>query len=101
MTLNQINKYKTKFEKYNLVIIDELGYCSFDKERGEILFNLLSSRNKKRATIITSNLSFNRWNEIFNDSVLAGAIIYRLVYKSHLIDMTRDSYRIITTENHK
>lgn len=101
MTLNQINKYKTKFEKYNLVIIDELGYCSFDKERGEILFNLLSSRNKKRATIITSNLSFNRWNEIFNDSVLAGAIIYRLAYKSHLIDMTRDSYRIITTENHK
>ncbi|MFR1448930.1 MAG: IS21-like element helper ATPase IstB [Beduini sp.] len=105
MTLNQINKYKTKFEKYDLVIVDELGYCSFDKERGEILFNLLSSRNQKGATIITSNLSFDRWNEIFNDSVLAGAIIDRLAYKSHLINMTGDSYRIIATkewnEKHK
>lgn len=98
MTLNQINKYKTKFEKYDLVIVDELGYCSFDKERGEILFNLLSSRNQKGATIITSNLSFDRWNEIFNDSVLAGAIIDRLAYKSHLINMTGDSYRIIATK---
>lgn len=98
MTLNQINKYKMKFEKYDLVVLDELGYCSFDKERGEILFNLLSSRNQKGATIITSNLTFDRWNEIFNDSVLAGAIIDRLAYKSHLIDMTGDSYRIIATK---
>lgn len=98
MNLNQINRYKKKFEKYDLVIVDELGYCSFDKERGEILFNLLSSRNEKKSTIITSNLTFDRWNEIFNDQVLTGAMIDRLAYKSHLIDMTGDSYRIIETK---
>lgn len=97
MSLNQINKYKRKFEKYDLVIVDELGYCSFDKERGEVLFNLLSSRNDKGSTIITSNLTFDRWEEIFDDQILTGAIIDRLAYKSHLIDMTGDSYRIIAT----
>ena len=105
MNLNQISRYKKRFEKYDLVILDELGYCSFDKERGEILFNLLSSRNEKKATIITSNLTFDRWNEIFNDSVLAGAMIDRMAYKSHLINMTGDSYRIMATkewnEKHK
>lgn len=98
MNLNQINRYKKKFEKYDLVIVDELGYCTFDKERGEILFNLLSSRNEKGSTIITSNLTLNRWNEIFNDQVLTGAMIDRLAYKSHLIDMTGDSYRVIETK---
>lgn len=92
MTLNQINKYKTKFEKYDLVIVDELGYCSFDKERGEILFNLLSSRNQKGATIITSNLSFDRWNEMLDNSVIAGVIIDCFAYNSHLTNMTGDSY---------
>lgn len=105
MNLNQISRYKKRFKKYDLVILDELGYCSFDKERGEILFNLLSSRNEKKATIITSNLTFDRWNEIFNDSVLAGAMIDRMAYKSHLINMTGDSYRIMATkewnEKHK
>lgn len=98
MSKNQITQYKKKFESYDLVILDELGYCSFDKERGEILFNLLSSRNTRGSMIITSNLSFERWNEIFNDHVLTGAMIDRLAYKSHLIDMSGESYRILATK---
>ena len=98
MSKNQITQYKKKFESYDLVILDELGYCTFDKERGEILFNLLSSRNTKGSMIITSNLSFERWNEIFNDHVLTGAMIDRLAYKSHLIDMSGESYRILATK---
>lgn len=98
MALNQITRYKKKFESYDLVILDELGYCTFDKERGEILFNLLSSRNDKGSMIITSNLTFDRWNEIFNDQVLTGAMIDRLAYKSHLINMTGESYRILATQ---
>lgn len=98
MALNQITRYKKKFESYDLVILDELGYCTFDKERGEVLFNLLSSRNDKGSMIITSNLTFDRWNEIFNDQVLTGAMIDRLAYKSHLINMTGESYRILATQ---
>lgn len=81
-----------------MVIVDKLGYYSFDKERGKALFNLLSSRNQKGANIITSNLSFERWNEIFNDSVFVGAMVNCLAYKSHLINMTGDSYRITATK---
>lgn len=98
MNLNQINRYKKKFESYDLVILDELGYCTFDKERGEILFNLLSGRNEKGSMIITSNLTFDRWNEVFSDHVLTGAMIDRLAYKSHLIDMSGESYRILATQ---
>lgn len=97
MSQNQISRYKRKFERYDLVILDELGYCTFDQESGEVLFNLLSSRNEAGSIIITSNLSFDRWNEVFKDKILTGAIVDRLAYKSHLIDMTGDSYRIRET----
>lgn len=98
MNQNQITRYKQKFEKYDLCILDEFGYCSFDKERGEILFNLLSSRNEKGSMIITSNLTFDRWNEIFNDKALTGAIIDRLSYESYLMDMSGESYRTLATK---
>ncbi|MFI3173547.1 MAG: ATP-binding protein, partial [Eubacteriales bacterium] len=52
MSLNQLNNYKKKFEKYDLVILDEMGYVSFDKEGSEVLFNLLSNRNDKGSIII-------------------------------------------------
>lgn len=97
MSQNQINNYKRKFEKYDLAILDELGYISFDKEGSEILFNLLSNRNDKGSIIITTNLVFERWEEIFRDPILSGAIIDRLAHKSHIIDMSGDSYRIKET----
>lgn len=94
MTLNQLNAYKRKFEKYNLVILDELGYVSFDREGCEILFNLLSNRNDKGSIIITTNLTFDRWEEIFKDPILTGAIVDRLAHKAHIMDISTDtSYR--------
>ena len=93
MNLNQLNRYRKKFEKYDLVILDEMGYVSFDKDISEILFNLLSNRNQKGSTIITTNLTFDRWNEIFKDQVLTTAIIDRLAYKAHMLDLSGQSYR--------
>lgn len=94
LSKSSFNLYKKKFEKYDLVILDELGYVSFDKQSCEILFNLLSNRNDKGSIMITTNLSFDRWGEIFQDPMLTGAIVDRLAYKAHILDMTRDvSYR--------
>lgn len=90
MSLNNLNAYKKKFEKYDLVILDELGYVSFDKTGCEILFNLLSNRNDKGSIIITTNLVFDRWEEIFLDPMLTGAMIDRLSYKSHIMDISRE-----------
>ena len=98
MSLNQINIYRKKFEKYDLVILDELGYVSFDKDGNEILFNLLSSRNNNGSIIITTNLVFERWEEVFKDPILTGALVDRLAHKSFVVDMSGDSYRIRETK---
>ena len=90
---------KTATITHRLVIIDDLGYSSFDKNAAEVLFHLLSSRMGKGSTIITTNLLFDRWHEIFNDEVLTGAIVDRISYKSHVVNMCGDSYRVKETIN--
>lgn len=93
-----LKAFENKFEKYDLVIADELGYISFDKEGAELLFTHISLRAGRKSTIITSNLSFDRWNEIFGDQVLTAAMIDRLTHKSYILDMSTNSYRIHETE---
>ncbi len=98
MSKHQLNAYKRKFEKYDVVVLDELGYVSFDKSGSELLFNLVSNRNDKGSIIITSNLTFERWSEVFNDTVLTGALVDRIVHKAHILDISRDtSYRFEET----
>ena len=87
-----------KFEKYDLIIADELGYISFDKEGSELLFTFLSLRAERKSTIITTNLSFDRWNEVFNDTILTAALIDRMTHNSYVINMNGDSYRIKETK---
>jgi len=90
--------FEKRFEKYDLIIADELGYISFDKEGSELLFTFLSLRAERKSTIVTTNLSFDRWNEIFNDQVLTAALIDRLTHKSYVINMNGNSYRIKETK---
>ena len=88
-----------KFKKYDLVICDEMGYVSFDKEGVELLFSHLSLRSGNKATIITTNLPFTRWEEIMKDRVLCSALVDRLCHKAYLVNMTGKSYRIRETQN--
>lgn len=90
MSQNQLNAYRRKFERYSLVILDELGYVSFDKTGCEILFNLLSNRHGKGSIIITTNLTFENWETLFKDPVLTGAMIDRLAHKAHVLDISRE-----------
>lgn len=87
-----------QFEKYDLIIADELGYISFDKEGSELLFTHLSLRAERKSTIITTNLSFDRWEEIFKDPIMTNAMIDRLTHKSYVINMNGNSYRLKETE---
>lgn len=93
-----LHQAQNKFEKYDLIILDELGYISFDKEGAELLFTALSLRVGRKATMITTNLSFERWNEIFHDPVITAAMVDRLTHKAMLVDMTGPSYRIKETK---
>lgn len=93
-----LRSFELKFEKYDLVIIDELGYISFDKEGAELLFTHLSLRAGRAATIITRNLTFERWEEVFHDPVLTSALTDRLTHRAHIINMIGGSYRILETK---
>jgi len=93
-----LRAYQKKFEKYDLVICDEFGYISFDKAGAELLFTHLSLRAGKKATIITTNLAFDRWQELFGDPVLTAALVDRLTHKAYCVNMTGDSYRLKETE---
>lgn len=90
MSHNQLNAYRRKFERFSLVILDELGYVSFDKAGCELLFNLLSNRHGKGSVIITTNLTFEHWENLFGDPVLTGALIDRLAHKAHILDISRE-----------
>lgn len=102
-TLKECNNQKTlryferRFEKYDLVIADELGYISFDKEGAELLFTNLSLSASRKSIIITTNLSFDRWEEVFGNPVITSAMVDRLTHKAHIIDMIGDSYRLKET----
>ena len=86
----QISRFRKKFERASLVILDELGYVSFDKAGAELLFNLISTRNDKGSIIVTSNLTFDRWEEVFHDPTLTAAAVDRLAHKGHILDISRE-----------
>ena len=93
-----LRAFENRFEKYDLIIADELGYISFDKEASELLFTYLSLRAGRKSTIITTNLSFERWDEIFKDPVMTAAMIDRLTHKSYIVNMNGNSYRLKETK---
>jgi len=92
-----LRSLETRFENYDLVICDEFGYISFDKNAAEMLFTHLSLRAGRKSTIITTNLSFDRWSEIFGDDILAAAMVDRLTHKAILVDMNGESFRLKET----
>ena len=87
----KLTAFTKRFERYGLVILDELGYISFDKEGSDMLFNLLSSRQNKGGIIITTNLDFESWEKIFIDPVLTGALADRIARKAHILDISREN----------
>lgn len=88
---------ENRFEKYDLLVCDELGYISCDKQGAELLFTLLSLRGGRKSTIITTNLVFDRWVEIFGDPVLTAAMVDRLTHKALIVAMNGDSFRLKET----
>ncbi len=93
-----LRAFENKFDKYDLIIADELGYISYDKEGSELLFSHLSLRSGRKSTIVTTNLSFERWDEIFKDPMMTAAMIDRLTHKAYIVNMNGNSYRLKETK---
>jgi len=99
MSKNSVTAFKNRFLNFDLVIIDELGYISFDKEGCDILFNLISNRLNAGSIIVTTNLSFDEWNTVFKDAHLTAALVDRVARHAHVLDMSGPSYRLKETRD--
>jgi len=72
----QLGRMHKRLLKQDLLIVDELGFVPFDRAGGELLFNVLSERYERRATLVTTNLAFSEWPRVFgDDDKLAAAIL--------------------------
>ena len=76
------------------MIIDEVGYLPIDIEGANLLFQLINKRYERHSTIITTNKAFSKWGELFGDTMIANAILDRLIHHSHIINITGKSYRM-------
>ena len=83
-----------KFCGYKLLIIDELGYLPITKEESKLFFQLIDRRYEKHSTIITTNINFSQWDDVFGDPLIASAIVDRLLHHSHVAKITGNSYRL-------
>ena len=93
-----VASYKKKFISYDLIILDELGYISFDKDGSELPFNLLSNRSETKLMIVTTNLAFAKWPSLFGNTIMTTAMVDRLTNKAYVIQMLEDSYRVKQTK---
>jgi len=91
---NRLNYALKNFNKYKLLIIDEIGYLSFDKNAANLFFQLIAKRYEQKSTIITTNQPFSKWGEVFSDNTIANAILDRILHHSHIFNITGNSYRI-------
>ena len=93
-TEKDLQRRLNKYERYGLLIIDELGYVPFSKDGASLLFQVLANRNERKSVIITTNLGFGDWTQVFGDANLTAALLDRLTHKAQIISCTWDSYRL-------
>lgn len=83
-----------RYARYDLLVLDELGYIPFSKEGAELLFQVLAERQEKGSVIITTNLGFADWTQVFGDPVMTAALLDRLTHRAHIVNCQWDSYRL-------
>ncbi|MEP7272749.1 MAG: IS21-like element helper ATPase IstB [Acidobacteriota bacterium] len=83
-----------RLDKYEALIIDDIGYVQQSREEMEVLFTLLAHRYESRSVLLTSNLVFSQWEQIFKDPMTTAAAIDRLVHHSVILELNLPSYRM-------
>lgn len=91
MTLNSAIK---KLDRFEVLVIDDISYIPYEKAESDVLFVLLAERYEQRSMVVTSNLVFSAWGQIFKDEMTTNAAIDRLVHHSTILELNSESYRI-------
>ena len=90
---HRLERVLKQLDKFDVLIVDELGYLSFSKIGAELLFQVFAARYERRSLIVTTNLAFADWGQVFQDERLAGALLDRLTHRCHIFEMKGESYR--------
>ena len=91
---NRLDVRTKWFCRYKLLIIDEVGYEKMDSDTANLFFNLISKRYEKSSTIITTNLVFSKWPDVFGEPTLTNALLDRLLHHCSVININGPSYRL-------
>jgi DNA replication protein DnaC len=86
-----------RYAGYGLLIIDELGYVPFSKEGAQLIFQILAERHERKPVLITTNMGFGDWTQIFGDPSMTAALLDRITHKAHVINCSWESYRLKQT----
>ena len=89
----RLSKLMSQITKFDLVVLDELGFIPFSKEGGQLLFQMCSNLNERVSLIVTSNLRFGEWNQVFGDEKMTAAFLDRLTHKANILEFVGESYR--------
>ena len=82
-----------QYRRFDLVLVDEVGYLPFAKQTAELLFQFFSDRYERASVAITSNLAFAQWTQVFGTEQMTVALLDRLVHRSHVLVMEGESFR--------
>jgi DNA replication protein DnaC len=96
-----LEKELRRLDKYEALIIDDIGYVQQNRDEMEVLFTLLAHRYESRSVLLTSNLVFSQWEQIFKDPMTTAAAIDRLVHHSVILELNLPSYRMESAQKKK
>lgn len=88
-----IRQRQRKYLRSDLLIIDELGYLSYDAKSADILFDCVAKRYERKSIIVTTNLAFSQWASVFPSASCISALLDRLTHRCHILEIDADSYR--------
>ena len=97
----RLQRLQKQLTSQNLLIIDELGFVPLSKSGAELLFEVISQCYERGSIIITSNLPFDEWTEVFGSERLTGALLDRLTHHVHILEMNGESYRLKHSRNNR
>jgi len=90
----RLQRLQKQLQRFHLLVLDELGYVPFSKTGAELLFEVISRSYEQQSLMVTSNLPFEEWTEVFGSERLTGALLDRLTHKCHILEANGDSYRL-------